>query len=93
MRFEFEKIKSPIYPAYLNVGDYSIALEQTLIDDLKTDLSSKPEDFLEKLTQKIGSNRYLKEMILSGISKREMETGREERLQLAARLQKELQSL
>ncbi len=94
MRFGFEKTASPIYPAYLHVGEYSVALEQTLINDLKTDLSlTNPPLFLEGLTQKIGTNRYLKEMILDGVSKRELEEGGENRLALATRLQKELQTL
>jgi hypothetical protein len=58
MRFEFEKIASPIYPAYLHLGDYSLALDKTLIASLKKSTT------LENAFQMIaGENRYLKMMI------------------------------
>jgi hypothetical protein len=74
MRFEFEKIKSTIYPAYLHVGDYSISLEPELILSLKRLSDASPDAFMESLIQIVevgqlaprGGNRYLKEMMEAG---------------------------
>jgi len=87
MRFEFEKIKSTIYPAFLHVGDYAIALSPELILSLKN--SAKPSDaFLESLIQSIAEkNRYLKEMMEAGIA------ACEEKSVLINRLCKEIASL
>jgi len=64
MRFEFEKIKSPIYPAYLHVGDYSIALDPTLILSLKKGAVSCASSTFEEILKMIaGENRYLVEMM------------------------------
>ena len=63
MRFEFEKIKSTIYPAVLHVGDYSIALSPELI------LSLKKCATLDDMIQAVeGGNRYLKEMMEAGVA-------------------------
>lgn len=71
VHLRFEKLPSPIYPGYLHIGDYSIALEPELIQSLKQAVQEEPARFLDLLTQKIGSNRYLKEMVQEGISKSE----------------------
>ncbi len=89
MRFEFEKIDSPIYPAYLHVGAYSIALEPQLIEALKQHALSDTASFLDVCTEKIGSNRYLKAMILEAISG-ENEGGSSGRNVLTQRLCEEL---
>lgn len=83
----FEKLHGPIYPAYLHVGSYSIALEPELIESLKGIGHEEPTRFFESLVQKVGSNRYLKEMILEGISKAEDPAA------LAKSLQEEMKSL
>ena len=87
MTLKFEKVQSPIYPAYLRVGEYSIALERELIDSLKEAANNDAPHFLEKLVQKVGSNRYLKEMIQEGLAKNEDQTA------LARQLTAELQKL
>jgi len=65
MTITLERLKSPIYPAFLCVGDYSIALEPDLIDSLKE--IAKTEDksgpFFDKIIETVGINRYLREMI------------------------------
>ncbi len=87
VHLRFEKLHGPIYPGYLHVGAYAIALEPELIQSLKQDAQEEPSRFFENLLQKVGSNRYLKEMIQEGISKEE------EPAALARRLQGELKSL
>lgn len=87
MNLRFEKLSSPIYPGYLHVGDYSIALEPELIQSLKDMTNEEPDRFLEGLIQKVGTNRYLKELIQDGISKAE------DRPALAKQLKTELQSM
>ncbi|MBI3358953.1 MAG: hypothetical protein HY037_05185 [Nitrospirae bacterium] len=75
MRFEFEKLKSAIYPAYCHVGDYSIALNSELILSLKNSINGDrmqqrlPDASLADLIQTIGGgNRYLKGMMEAGIA-------------------------
>ncbi len=63
MRLHFEKLSGPVYPAYLVVADYSIALEPELIESLKESVSEENEAFLKAIVQKVGINRYLREMI------------------------------
>lgn len=87
MIVRFKKIPSPVYPAYLCVGDYSIALEPELIESLKEAAKGDPARFMETLLQKVGSNRYLKEMIQKGLSKAD------DQALLARRLQEEIQKL
>lgn len=87
MIVRFEKIPSPVYPAYLCVGDYSIALAPELIESLKEAAKGDPARFTETLLQTVGSNRYLKEMIQKGLSKAE------DQALLARRLQEEIQKL
>lgn len=65
----FEKLSGPIYPAYLRVGDYSIALEPELIQSLKGIAAKESSLFFEGLIEKAGQNRYLKEMIEQAIEK------------------------
>jgi hypothetical protein len=83
----FEKLSGPIYPAYLVVCEYSIALEPDLIKALTEIVNEDTATFFEKLLQKVGTNRYLKEMIEEGISKEG------EAATLAKRLQGEIRSL
>lgn len=71
MRLHFEKLSGPVYPAYLVVADYSIALEPELIESLKETVSKENEDFLKGIVQKVGINRYLREMIEEEIAKTE----------------------
>lgn len=87
VQLRFEKLHGPIYPGYLHVGSYSIALEPELIQSIKQDAQEEPSRFFENLLQKVGSNRYLKEMIQEGISKTEDPSA------LARRLQEEIKSL
>jgi hypothetical protein len=82
MRFEFEKIKSTIYPAYLHAGDYSIALDPKLISSLKK--SSTLENIIQIVA---GDNRYLVTMIATCIA------ASEEQSLLIKRLCKEIESL
>lgn len=84
---KFEKLHGPIYPAYLHLGAYSVALEPELIQSLKESAGEEPARFFESLVQKVGSNRYLKEMIQEGVSKAE------DTAALARRLQEELKGL
>ncbi|HZR46228.1 MAG TPA: hypothetical protein VFA47_05970 [Candidatus Manganitrophaceae bacterium] len=84
---KFEKLHGPIYPAYLHVGAYSVALEPELIQSLKESAGEEQTRFFESLVKKVGSNRYLKEMIEEGIAKAE------EPAALARRLQEELRGL
>jgi len=83
----FEKLSGPVYPAYLVVCEYSIALDPDLIQSLTEIATGDPAPFLENLVQKVGTNRYLKEMIEEGISKEG------EAAALATRLQRELSAL
>lgn len=87
MNLRFEKLTSPIYPAYLHVGDYSIGLEPELIQALKESTQLDQARFYENLIQKVGINRYLREMIQEAVAKAE-DPGL-----LAKQLQAELQSL
>lgn len=87
VHLKFEKLHGPIYPAYLHMGSYSVALEPELIQALKERGQDEPTRFFESLVQKIGSNRYLKELLEEGISKAEDPTA------LAKRLQEEIKSL
>jgi hypothetical protein len=87
MNLRFEKLPSPIYPAYLHVGDYSIALEPELVQTLKGSEQFDQARFFENLIEKVGINRYLREMIQEAISKAE-DPGL-----LAKQLQAELQEL
>lgn len=83
----FEKLSGPVYPAYLVVGEYSIALDPDMIQSLTEIVEEGPAPFLEKLVQRVGTNRYLKEMIEEGISKEG------EIAALATRLKGEIRSL
>ena len=65
----FEKLTGPIYPAYLRVGDYSIALEPELIQSLKEIVAVESSSFFKGLIEQVGQNRYLKEMIEKEITK------------------------
>ncbi len=87
LTIRFEKLSGPVYPAYLVVGEYSIALDPDLIQSLTEIAGESSTPFLEKLVQKVGTNRYLKEMIEEGISKEG------EAAALATRLQGEIRSL
>ncbi|MFY9271257.1 MAG: hypothetical protein WAO55_16050 [Candidatus Manganitrophaceae bacterium] len=87
MRFQFEKLPGPIYPAYLHVGEYSIALEPELIDFLKEMTGLEAEPFLTGLIKKIGINRYLRRMMEVEIAQTE------DRALLAKQLKEELRGL
>ena len=87
MTIKFEKLPGPIYPAYLHVGDYAIALEPELIQALKESTQLDQARFFENLIQKIGLNRYLREMIQEAVAKAE------DPALLAKQLQQELQTL
>ncbi|TAK07061.1 MAG: hypothetical protein EPO39_07410 [Candidatus Manganitrophaceae bacterium] len=87
MNLRFEKLPGPIYPAYLRVGEYSIALEPELIQALKESTQLDQTRFFENLIQKVGINRYLREMIQEAVSKAE------DPALLAKQLQQELQTL
>ncbi len=87
MEFKFERVQSTVYPAYLHIGGYSIALDPELIHALKGCAGLEATKFLEALIARIGSNRYLKEMIQEGWSQTEDATA------LAERLGTELRSL
>ncbi len=71
MRLHFEKLSGTVYPAYLVVADYSIALEPELIESLKEIETEDNESFLKGILQKVGINRYLREMIKEEIDKTE----------------------
>ncbi len=71
MSLHFEKLSGPIYPAYLVVGDYSIALEPELVEKLKGIVTEENDVFLKDMTDQVGSNRYLREMIQEAIGKAE----------------------
>jgi hypothetical protein len=87
VHLKFEKLRGPIYPAYLHMGSYSIALDPELIQSLKQTAREEPTRFFESLAQQVGSNRYLKELIQEGVSKAEDPAA------LAKRLQEEILSL
>jgi hypothetical protein len=87
VNFKFEKLHGPIYPAYLHLGAYSVALEPELIQSLKEIGGEEPTRFFESLIKKVGSNRYLKEMIEEGVLKSEDPAA------LARQLQEELRKL
>jgi len=63
----FEKLSGPIYPAYLHLGDYAIALEPELLQSLKATVDMEPPLFLAELSKQVGRNRYLKGMIEAAI--------------------------
>jgi len=88
MDLKFERTKSTIYPAYLHVGDYSIVLDPPLIQQLKKECIYLDAQTLQSvLIQKMGSNRYLKEMLQEAmIQSNDLSA-------LAQRLQEEIQSL
>ncbi len=67
----FQKLPGPIYPAYLVVGEYSIALEPELITSLKEIASEENDLFLKDLVSRVGRNRYLREMMEAEIAKSE----------------------
>jgi len=71
----FEKLPGPIYPAYLVVGDYSIALEPELIEALKGIVTEENDAFLKDIKKTVGVNRYLREMIQEAIDKEENKAG------------------
>lgn len=75
MRMTFQKLPGSIYPAYLVVHDYSIALEPELIESLKELVSEENDPFLEGIVQKVGTNRYLREMIEEEIKENENKAG------------------
>ncbi|MFQ5580702.1 MAG: hypothetical protein ACE5FZ_08820 [Nitrospiria bacterium] len=83
----FEKLGGQVYPAYLVVNDYSIALDPDTIHSLLETAKERPTPFLENLVQKVGTNRYLKELIEEGISMGGKAS------ELAKRLQQELSAL
>lgn len=87
MNLRFEKLPGPIYPAYLHVGDYSIALEPELVQTLKESTQLDQTRFFDNLIQKVGINRYLREMIQEAVAKAE-DPGL-----LAKQMQAELQGL
>ena len=63
MDITFQKLPGSVYPAYLVVGDYSIALEPELVQSLKDIGSSDNNVFIESIVKQVGINRYLREMI------------------------------
>lgn len=71
MRLRFEKLSGSVYPAYLVVADYSIALEPELIASLKKTVTEENEVFLKSIVQQVGINRYLREMLEEEIEKTE----------------------
>lgn len=71
MRLHFEKLSGSVYPAYLVVADYSIALEPELIASLKKTVTDENEVFLKGIVQKVGINRYLRKMLKEEIKKTE----------------------
>jgi len=83
----FEKLSSLIYPAYLCLGDYSIALEPELIQSLKALSGEESDCFLTSLVKKVSRNKYLKGMIESS-----MEAESDQKA-LADRLKKDLIAL
>lgn len=87
MNLRFEKLPGPIYPAYLHVGDYSVALEPELVRALKESARLDPTPFFENLIGRIGINRYLREMIQEAIAKTD------DPALLAKQLQQELEAL
>ena len=87
MNLRFEKLQSPIYPAFLHVGEYSIPIDPDRVQSLKEITRDEPAPFLEALIEKVGYNRYLKELLREGISKAE------EPSSLTRRLQEEIRSL
>ncbi len=71
MGMMFQKLSGPIYPAYLIVGEYSIALEPELITSLQGMTAEDDDLFLKDLVSSIGCNRYLREMMEAEIAKTE----------------------
>lgn len=71
MNITFQKLPGVVYPAYLVVGDYSIALEPELVQSLKGIESSDNKDFIESIVEQVGINRYLREMIQDKIDSAE----------------------
>ncbi len=83
----FEKTQSRIYPAYLSVGGYSIALAPEGVTALKRHLQVDEDSFFEALLAQVGINHYLKEMIANAIA------GENDKSSLAKRVREELATL
>ncbi len=71
MSITFQKLPGPVYPAYLVVDDYSIALEPELVQSLKEIESSENNVFIESIVRQVGINRYLRDMIQDKIDSAE----------------------
>lgn len=63
------KQHSPIYPASLRIGEYTVALSPELIHAFKAIREDEAAFFLVKLLEIIGLNRYLREMLEEEIEK------------------------
>ena len=87
IRFEFKKINNTIYPAYLYLEEYAIALDPQQIEHLKNMSSTHATLSPNELTEQIaGNNRYLKTMLHRAIEGQEQQA-------LLARLKEEIQGL
>lgn len=64
---EFERLQRGTYAASLHAGGYSIPVTEEVLQQLKGMASSAPELFLKSVTERLGFNRYLKELIEEAI--------------------------
>ncbi len=58
-----EKSGDSAYPVFLQAGDYTLPVEEGIIEELEEHLSESPEAFLDRIIRKIANNTYLKELI------------------------------
>jgi len=71
MSIALQKQHSPVYPASLRVGGYTIVLGPDLLRSLKGIREEEAALFLVKLIELMGLNRYLREMLEEAIEKEE----------------------
>jgi len=65
----FERLERGTYKVFLHVNGYSIPVTQETFNQLKEMLSAPPNVFLSALVEKVGYNRYIKELIEETIKK------------------------
>jgi hypothetical protein len=66
---EFERLRRGTYAAWLHACGYSIPITEEVLEQLKKMDSSPPGVFLKAVCEKLGHNRYLKELIEEAIRK------------------------
>ncbi len=71
MSIVMQKQHSPVYPASMKIGEYTVALSSELLQSLKEIREEEAALFLVKLIEVLGLNRHLREMLEEEIEKEE----------------------